>query len=482
MTRHLHPGHRHRLSTHDDFCHNANTDNAHIDMKHRPFTTSALLLAAAFIFTLTGCGRQIRYDISKMGAKGDGVTDNTEIINEAIRLCNAKGGGTVIVPAGDYLTGTIRLLSNVNLELADSARLLASSDLNAYGSYIPTKDMSRYDSGAGTSNQNCVSDSMWCRALIVASEADGASITGKGRIDGGHVTDPDGEENIRGPHTIIIAQSQNVKVEGISISRASNYAILAYDISDALFRHLNITEGWDGIHIRGGERTTIQNCHISTGDDCIAGGYWYDFNISSCNLNSSCNGIRMIMPSQKLTIENCRFEGPGKYAHRTSSEQGRPMLHAITLEPGGWGPAPGTMRKIIIRNCFASSVLSPLSVTLQDDNHCEDILVLNYKAKDCYRMAMSVKSWGSATTEKVFIRRCNFEFAGIDDPELPSKMEKLSFDQWPVFPSWGAYFRNVDSVIIENTDFVLTGKDWRKDIIRDNVPNYSRRYVMEDER
>lgn len=443
-------------------------------MKHRPFRTSALLLAAAFIFALTGCGRQIRYDISKMGAKGDGFKDNTEIINEAIRLCNAKGGGTVIVPAGDYLTGTIRLLSNVNLELADSARLIGSRDLPAYGSYIPTKDMSRYDSGVGSSNQNCVSDSMWCRALIVACEADGASITGRGTIDGGHIFDPDGEENMRGPHTIIIAQSKGVTVEGISISKASNYAILAYDIADASFSNLTITEGWDGIHIRGAVNSYIGNCDIRTGDDCIAGGYWENFTISNCRLNSSCNGIRMIMPSRKLTIGNCLFEGPGEYAHRTSSSQGRPMLYAITLEPGGWGPAPGEMEGIVIRNCIADSVLSPLSVTLQEENSCKDILVENYIADNCYRLALSVKSWGTARTESVTIRGCEFGFEGIDDPGLPEEIGKLDFSQWPVFPSWGAYFRNVDNVKIENTDFNVTGRDWRKDIICDNVGVFSR--------
>lgn len=434
-----------------------------------------LLIAAAMLFSAaTGCTGQKIYNIADMGAVADGVTDNAAIINAAILRCSAKGGGTVLVPPGKYLTGTIWMRPGVNLKISESARLVGSRDMKAYRAYIPTKDMSRYDSGAGTSNQNCVSDSLWCRALIIACEADGASITGGGTIDGGHLTDPNGEENIRGPHTIIVAQSSNFTIDGINIARAANYAVLAYDISDSFFQDLTITEGWDGIHIRGAVRSAIDRCSIYTGDDCIAGGYWEDFTIHNCHLNSSCNGIRMIMPSQNLLIEDCAFKGPGKYPHRTSSDKGRPMLYAITLEPGGWGPAPGEMSGITIRNCYASNVLSPLSVTLQEDNHCKGILIENYHADNCYRMALSVKSWGTARTENVVMRNCRFGFEGIDDPMLPRKMEKLSFDQWPFFPSWAAYFRNVDNVMIENTSFSLTGQDYRKDIICDNVGNFQR--------
>lgn len=434
----------------------------------------ASFATAVFIFAAIGCTGQRVYDIAEMGAVADGKTDNTAVINKAIAVCSENGGGKVLVPAGEYVTGTIYLRPGVCLELAESATLIGSRDLGAYGSYIPAKDMSRYDSGVGSANQNCVSDSRWCRALIVVKEADGASIAGEGTIDAGHLTDPEGEENMRGPHTIIIAESRNVSVRGISIRRASNYAILAYDIADADFRNLTITEGWDGIHIRGAVHSEIVDCDIRTGDDCIAGGYWEDFRIAGCRLNSSCNGIRMIMPSQGLTIEDCTFMGPGEYAHRTSSSCGRSMLYAMSLEPGGWGPAPGVMSGIVIRNCIADNVLSPLSVTLQEDNSCKDILVENYVARNCYRMALSVKSWGTARTEDVTVRGCEFGFAGIDDPELPAKMEKLSFDQWPFFPSWGAYFRNVDNVRIENTAFRCSGPDYRQDIICDNVENFSR--------
>ena len=68
------------------------------------------------------------YDITDFGAKGDGVTINTETIRAVIEQCHAEGGGRVIVPGGRFMTGPIYLKSNVNLHLHDEATLVFSAD------------------------------------------------------------------------------------------------------------------------------------------------------------------------------------------------------------------------------------------------------------------------------------------------------------------------------------------------------------------
>ena len=57
------------------------------------------------------------YNIRDYGAKGDGKTLDTAAINAAITACAKGGGGTVIVPLGEYLSGTIRLRSNLTFHL-----------------------------------------------------------------------------------------------------------------------------------------------------------------------------------------------------------------------------------------------------------------------------------------------------------------------------------------------------------------------------
>lgn len=154
--------------------------------------------------------------------------DNALIINAAIDSCNRSGGGTVVIPAGRFLSSTIYLKAGVELRLEKDAELIACRNIDFYGHYVTDKDMSRYDTGVGTANQNCASDTIWSQALVIAHHADGSAITGCGRIDGGSIRNPLGEEGMRGPHTVLVAETAGFTMSGISIDNSSNYAVLGY--------------------------------------------------------------------------------------------------------------------------------------------------------------------------------------------------------------------------------------------------------------
>src|SRR5262249_7973052 len=70
--------------------------------------------------------------IKKYGAHVEGRTGCTETCRKAIAACNAAGGGRVVVPAGQFLTGAIHLKSNVNLHLAKDATINFSTDPKQY--------------------------------------------------------------------------------------------------------------------------------------------------------------------------------------------------------------------------------------------------------------------------------------------------------------------------------------------------------------
>ena len=168
-----------------------------------------------------------------------------------------------------------------------------------------------------------------------------------------------------------------------------------------------------------------------------------------------------------LTVKDCRFHGPGDFPHRTSGKTSSDA--AISLEPGGWGPAPGRLDDIVLKNIDVKSMLTPLSVTLSEDNtlpggwgpapgRLDDIVLKNIEVKsmltplsvtlsedntlgricvdhlvaqDITRMALSVKSWGTARSKQVKIRHAVLEFRGIDDPSLPDWFKTHTTDQWP---------------------------------------------------
>lgn len=406
--------------------------------------------------------------IVSFGAVADNDSiNNAECINRAIDSCASLGGGVVTVPEGVFTTGSIYLKSGVTLRLERGAVLKGSDRIDDYAPLVTTLDLSEYESGRGTVNYNSATDPQWSLAMVFAVGADNAGIEGEGVIDGNDVRNPLGEEGMRGPHTVLLAGCGNVTFKDFTVRNSANYAFLGYRLDNAVFDRLHINGGWDGIHLRGADDVTISRCEMHTGDDAIAGGYWRRIRIENNTLNSSCNGIRMIMPADGLCVTGNEIYGPGEYehitSHRTNSEA------AIHLQPGGWGSAPGRVDNVVIKDNSVRGVLTPLCVTLSEDNTAGTITVENLVARDVTRMAMSVKSWGSAPTDRVVMRHCDMEFLGIDDPDLPAWFEGKPTDEWPVFPVWGMYFRNVKDVSVSDVVLRVKGKDYRDAYMCDNV-------------
>ena len=107
--------------------------------------------------------------ITDYGAVGDGISMNTEAINEAIRTCSEAGGGRVVIPAGIWLTGPIRLKSNVNLHIEDGALVNFSGDFGQYP-FITTYFEGKEDYRA--------------MPLLYGKDLENIAITGKGVFDG----------------------------------------------------------------------------------------------------------------------------------------------------------------------------------------------------------------------------------------------------------------------------------------------------------
>ena len=110
------------------------------------------------------------FDITRFGAKGDGVTDCTAALRDAIAACANAGGGRVVVPGGQFVTGAIRLQSRVNLHLADDAALRFSQ---APRDFLPMV-LTRFE-GVELFNYS---------PFIYAFDARDIAITGRGTLDG----------------------------------------------------------------------------------------------------------------------------------------------------------------------------------------------------------------------------------------------------------------------------------------------------------
>lgn len=421
-----------------------------------------IILATARHLTAAESAEPKRFNVRQFGATGDGRALDTAALNKAVDACAAAGGGCVVLPPGKYLSGTVRLKSNVELHLEAGATLVGSPDLKHYEHFTPPATMAE---------SKWV---LWHRALILADEAQNIRISGKGTIDGNKVFDPHGEEKMRGPHTVLLGNCRDVVIRDISIKDAGNYAIL-FELTDRVeIRNVKITGGWDGVHFRGSQQqpcreVTIADCQFFTGDDCIAGRYWEGVRISDCTINSACNCVRLIGPAQHLVIERCRLFGPGEHPHRTSKTNRRNCLAGLNLQPGSWDSTQGRLDDVTIRDITMENVSTAFHFVLKRGNTAGKIVVERVKATGVYLAASSVESWAMAPFEDVTFRDVSIEFVGGGKKEAASLPVHAPGNDARPLPAWGFYFRNAEKLTLERVGLHCLKDDMRPVLQADYV-------------
>ncbi len=404
--------------------------------------------------------KQSIFNVYNYGAVGDGNTSDTKAIHAAIDVCTEAGGGVILFPPGNYLTGTIHLKSHISLVFEAGARLIGTSDLDQYQNFNPPSDVieSKWK--------------RWHRALILGDGVENITISGAGIIDGNKVFDPKGEEKMRGPHTILLGDCQNVVIRDITIQDSANYAILMEHSHDIEIRNVKFTGGWDGVHFRGWKDRPCRNvsiigCQFFTGDDSIAGRYWDNVLITNCIINSSCNGIRLIGPAERLIIHDCLFYGPGLYEHRTSKRTN--MLAGINLQPGGWDATEGALDDVLISDITMKNVATPFHFVLKPGNTSGRITVGRVDATGVYRSACTVESWAETPFENVVFRDMNIEFEGGGTRnDARRKVKNPGVDARPL-PAWGFYAKNVNNLQLEDIHLSVEEEGLRPVMICEHV-------------
>lgn len=185
---------------------------------------AALLLVLLFTGTALSGFSQPFYNVKDYGAKGDGKNIDSEAINKAIEEAAKAGGGTVFLPGGSYLSGSIQMKSNINLYLDAGAVLLAAPQNEELKDYC---DKPEYTPGEKKYQDE--GHSFFENSLIWGRNLKNVSITDLGMIDGlglAHVWKS--KKGITGlaNKAISLIECTNVKIEGITIFRGGWFAIL----------------------------------------------------------------------------------------------------------------------------------------------------------------------------------------------------------------------------------------------------------------
>jgi len=280
--------------------------------------------------------------ITDFGAVGDGQTLNTEKIQSAIDQLAAKGGGTLVIPRGVFLSGAIFLKPGVDLHLDPGAVLKGSTNIMDYPK-IKTRIEGHFEE--------------WLPALINADHCDHLRITGSGALDGsGDIfyaefwaarrKDPQVTNlAVERPRLALIQNSRDVQISGITFTNSAFWNLHLYRCRNVLVENVRFgvpdqlrCPSTDGTDIDSCQYVTIRGCDYRVDDDCIG-------------LKGSKGPLAMddkeSPPVEHIRVSDCTFErGNG----------------VVTL-----GSEATLVRDVVVKNCKVNGMVNVAVLKLRPD-------------------------------------------------------------------------------------------------------------------
>lgn len=302
------------------------------------------------------------YDITDYGAVSDTMRLSTAAVQKAIDSCNAAGGGTVSVPAGNYKIGSIVLRSNVTLNLENGATLYGSTDI---ADYQPM-----------TTDYLSLRTNVPTIQLIYADNASNVAITGLGTIDGRGKAFPKlswNDEGITRPHLLRLIRCSDVTVSGVTLKNSGCW-MQHYLACDRVKIHgitvINRNNyNNDALDLDGCHNVTVSDMIADSDDDGItlkstSPRLCEDITISNCVVSSHCNAIKLGTETNG-GFRNIIVRGVvvKPSADQSSRYFGLPTGHsAISLEIVDGG----TMSNVDIADITITGTESPIFIRLAD--------------------------------------------------------------------------------------------------------------------
>lgn len=439
------------------------------------------------------------FDIAAYGAKSDGQTINTSAIQQAIDACHAAGGGTVLVPEGVFVTGSVRLKSRVTLEVAKDAILRGSPNIADY-----TVETAELHWGAFWKSVS----SQWRQCLIYAEDAEEIGIEGPGTIDGQGGLErkvfPNANDRRR-PMLVRMVGCRKVTVRDVKLLDPASFTTFFVRSEDIRIERVNIksrnSPNGDGLDFDGCKRVRIQDCEIDAGDDGIGPKVFHpdwpneDFEISGCRITSRWTAIRVgaesIAPIRRLTMRDCVFtqcQGGIKieasegalfedlsFSGIEMKQVCQPIMvlasrFAFSAHNQSARPPAGRIRNVRFADIRAVAAVG------------EDSGLKGKSGKDdpFERPCSAVASRPGSHIEDVSFTNIDLTFPGGGTAELASRLdvgellESTDYLKWAVpfdgeLPASALYLRHVKGVRLENVRLAVETPDARAFIAGDDI-------------
>jgi polygalacturonase len=427
----------------------------------------------------SGTGARI-YNVRDYGAKGDGVALDTAALQAAIDACHKDEGGTVLLPAGTFLTGTLELKSNVTLHLSAAAKILGAADGKQYHAAEAIPLTGEWTIGDGNV------------ALIFAANAENIAIEGQGTIDGQGAQfrpptrgaqPPAGLTGNRRPHHLLFYQVRNLTVRDIFLSNGAYHSVRVAVCSrvkmDGVRIHNRVNHNNDGFHFISSQYVHVSNCDVQCQDDaCALFGSCKFVTVTNCSFSTRWSVFRFGGgEAENITVSNCLIYdtfgcpiklrcGPGsRYENMSFSNL---VMRNVTgpisiglgpqrLPAAGSPPPerPGVVRNISFHNIHAT-VIHPVTfpdvafVSEFNPGEVKSCMVLNGVDNNLEHITFDnvhVVYPGGGSVEEAAVRDVS-KIAG----------EYFALD---VLPAYGLFARKVRGLTMSNVRLEVAGAEMR---------------------
>jgi polygalacturonase len=440
------------------------------------------LAGAVALAARTAAGAATIYDVREFGAKGDGKTLCTQAIQAAIDKCATDGGGTVWLPAGTWLSGTIYLESRVALMLDSGSTLLGSKDPKDYAG--PRKPL-----GAAAEGEQ---RGIW--SLIAGRNLEHVAICGRGTIDGqGSAFRWTDRSRPMGIHLI---ECRDVLIEGVRMRNAGSWMQHYEKCDGAVIRGISVFNhaayNNDGLDVSSSSDVKISDCTVDSDDDAIvlksmSSRPCENVTITNCVVSSHCNAIKMGTESgggfQNITVSNCTVCSP-RYTKATYGRDRGLAGIALEIVDGG------EMNRVTVSNIAIKGVTVPIFVRLGDRARAYDrapgkptvgtlrnVILSDIVATSCSSIGCSITGLPGHPVENVALSNINLTFDGGGARERASAAipeKETAYPESTMFgelPAYAFFCRHVKGLTLNNIQIRTSKSDLRHAAVLDDVAN-----------
>jgi polygalacturonase len=442
----------------------------------------SVLVYAAASLSFAEPGTRI-FNVVDFGAAGDGATMNTAAIQRAVDAC-AVQGGTVLIPPGRFLTGSIELKSNVELYIQQGATLLGSTHLADYTEHTPA--LRSYN------------DAFLKHSLFYAERQSNIALRGEGVIDGqggsfAVVSNEKPAKYRNRPFIIRFIDCTGITVEGLVLQNSAMWMQQYLACENVRIRGIRVynhaNKNNDMMDIDGCSNVVISDCIGDTDDDGITlkstcERITQNVTITNCVLSSHCNALKTGTEStggfKNIVVSNIVIT-PSKAATNISGAREGNGGIALTLVDGG------VMDGVSISNVVIDGPQVPLFVRLGNRaripysgapvphvGSVKNISLSNITARNVKSIGCSITGLPGHAVENISLNNIRITFAGgvaQPPPQTPAEME-TSYPEsimWGELPAYGFFIRHVKGFTVSGLHLSYEREDVRPALVIDDA-------------